>query len=94
MVPRRRVRSRRRDDSQGWQSYLLILDPLQFPLDDNLGEVHGQPPLLNGDTGCEAQPLHGTNHVLYQVVPHRVVHLQTQGPTSCQGLLNGEGPPL
>lgn len=63
----------------GQHPYLLVLDPLQLPLDDDLRQVHGQPPLLDGDTGREAQPLHGTDHVLHQVVPHGVVHLPAGG---------------
>lgn len=61
-----------------------MIDPLQLPLDDDFGQVHGQPPLLDGDAGCEAQPLHGADHVLHQVVPHRVVHLRARA-RSCQG---------
>lgn len=64
---------------QVWQPYLLVLDPLQFPLDDDFRQVHGQPPLLDGDAGREAQPLHGADHVLHQVMPHRVVDLGVRG---------------
>lgn len=58
------------------RTHLLVFDPLQLPFDDHLRQVHGQLPLLYGHTGGEAQALHSTDHVLHQVVAHRVVHLK------------------
>lgn len=54
---------------------LLVFDPLQLPLDDHLSQVYSQFPLLYGHTGGEAKTLHCTDHVLHQVMAHRIVHL-------------------
>lgn len=56
-------------------THQLVFDPLQLPLDDHLSQVHSQFPLLYGHTGGEAQTLHCTDHMLYQVVTHGVIHL-------------------
>lgn len=55
---------------------LLVFDALQLPLDDHLGQVHRQFSLLDGHAGREAKTLHRTDHVLHQVVAHRIVDLQ------------------
>ena len=55
---------------------LLVFDPLQLPFDDHLSQIDSQLPLLYGYTRGEAQTLHCTDHVLHQVVAHRVVHLE------------------
>lgn len=76
--------------------HLLVFDPLQLPLDDDLSQVHSQLPLLYGDAGREAQPLHGADHVLHQVVAHRVVHLQQHrqrvSTAMAERLCDAEGP--
>lgn len=59
-------------------SDLLIFDPLKLPFNHHLSQVHSQLPLLNCDTGGEAEPLHGADHVLHEVVPYRVVNLTTK----------------
>ena len=48
--------------------------PLELPLDDDLCQVHGQLPLLYGGIRSESQSLDGGDHVLDQVLSHRVVH--------------------
>lgn len=58
------------------RTHLLVFDPLELPLYDHLSQVNSQLPLLYGHAGGEAQTLHGTDHVLHQVVAHRVVHLE------------------
>lgn len=56
---------------------LLIFDPLKLPFNHHLSQVHSQLPLLNSDTGGEAESLHGADHVLHEVMPYRVVNLTT-----------------
>ena len=52
---------------------ILFPDSLHLPLDDDLAQVDSELLLLDGGRGCEAQPLNGADHVLDEVVPHRVV---------------------
>ena len=52
---------------------ILLADPLELPLDDDLCEVDSKLALLDGGVVGEAQPLDGGYHVLDQVLPDRVV---------------------
>lgn len=53
----------------------VVSDPLQLPLEHDLGEVRGEAAVLQRRGGRQPQPLHRAHHVPHQGVPHRVVHL-------------------
>ncbi len=46
---------------------------MELPLDDDLGQIDGQLPLLDGGVGCQPEALDGGDHVLHQVLTYRVV---------------------
>ncbi len=46
---------------------------MELPLDDDLGQIDGQLPLLDGGVGCQPEALDGGDHVLHQMLAYRVV---------------------
>jgi hypothetical protein len=58
----------------------VVTDPLQLPLERDLGEVDGEAPVLQRGGGREPEPLHRRHHVAYQRVSHGVIHLFTIKP--------------
>lgn len=48
---------------------------MQFPLDDDLGQLDGQPAMIDRRRRTETQSLDRVDHVLNEVVPDRIVDL-------------------